>query len=60
VVFDGASRDCPVFERARLAPGDSIAGPAVVEEYGATTVAFPGQRVEVDRLGNMIITRARA
>jgi hypothetical protein len=32
----------------------------VVEEYGATTVLFPGQRVEVDRLGNMIITRARA
>jgi N-methylhydantoinase A len=60
VVFDGASRDCPVFERARLAPGDGIAGPAVVEEYGATTVLFPGQRVEVDRLGNMIITRARA
>jgi hypothetical protein len=29
----------------------------VVEEYGATTVVFPGQRVEVDRFGNMILAR---
>jgi N-methylhydantoinase A len=60
VVFDGAFRDGPVFDRSGLAPGDSIAGPAVVEEYGATTVVFPGQRVEVDGFGNMIITRVPA
>ena len=60
VVFDGRARDCPVFDRRRLAPGDAIAGPAVVEEFGATTVVFPGQRLEVDRFGNLILTRQPA
>jgi N-methylhydantoinase A len=59
VVFDGAARDCPGLDRARLRPGDALEGPAVVEEYGATTVVFPGQRMEVDRLGNMILTVTR-
>jgi N-methylhydantoinase A len=60
VVFDGRPHACPIYARRRLAPGDAIAGPAVVEEYGATTVVYPGQRVEVDRLGNMILARAVA
>ncbi len=57
VVFDGRPHDCPVYDRAGFRPGDLVAGPAVVEEYGATTVVFPGQRVEVDRFGNMILAR---
>jgi N-methylhydantoinase A len=60
VVFDGAARDCPILDRARLAPGDVVTGPAVVEEYGATTVVFPGQRLEVDRFANLIIARVPA
>jgi N-methylhydantoinase A len=57
VVFEGRALDCPLYDRARLHPGDVLTGPAVVEEYGATTVVYPGQRVEVDRLANMILTR---
>jgi N-methylhydantoinase A len=57
VVFEGEPGESAVYDRARLAPGDVVAGPAVVEEYGATTVVFPGQRVEVDRFGNMILAR---
>jgi N-methylhydantoinase A len=57
VVFGGRVHDCPLHDRARLHPGDTIAGPAIVEEYGATTVVFPGQQVEVDRSGNMVLTR---
>ena len=56
VVFEGQPLMCPIYDRAGLAPGDALAGPAVVEEYGATTVVFPGQRAEVDRFGNMILT----
>jgi N-methylhydantoinase A len=41
-----------------LAPGDVLRGPAVVEEYGATTVVFPDLVAEVDRLGNLLVTRA--
>jgi N-methylhydantoinase A len=58
VIFDARAHDCAVYERARLQPGDAVPGPAIVEEYGATTVVFPGQRVEVDRFTNMILSRA--
>jgi N-methylhydantoinase A len=57
VVFDGHPHDCPVFDRSRLLPGDTLRGPAIVEEYGATTVVFPAQRIEVDHLGNLRLTR---
>jgi N-methylhydantoinase A len=57
VVFDGQACDCPVYARERLRPADRLPGPAIVEEYGATTAVYPGQQVEVDRFGNMILTR---
>ena len=57
VVFDGVSHQCALYDRARLAPGDMLAGPAVVEEFGATTVVFPGLAAEVDRFGNLVLTR---
>jgi N-methylhydantoinase A len=60
VVFDGQPRDCPVYSRERLRPADTLPGPAIVEEYGATTAIYPGQRVEVDRFGNMILARTSA
>jgi len=28
-----------------------------VEEFGATTVVFPGLVAEVDRFGNLVLTR---
>jgi N-methylhydantoinase A len=55
VIFDGQTHECPVYDRAALRPGDALAGPAVVEEYGATTVVFPNQGAEVDRFGNLIL-----
>ena len=57
VVFSEKAVECHVYERARLAPSDTLSGPAVIEEYGATTVVYPGQRVEVDGFGNLILTR---
>lgn len=60
VVFAGEARDCPIYARDRLRPADVVAGPAIVEEYGATTAVYPGQRVEVDRFGNLILTRSIA
>jgi N-methylhydantoinase A len=56
----GRAHDCPVFDRARLESGDTLPGPAVVEEYGATTVVFPGLVARVDRLGNLVLRRAAA
>ena len=38
----------PVFERATLAPGAEIPGPAILEDRESTTVVPPGARVRVD------------
>jgi N-methylhydantoinase A len=44
-----------VYQRKDLLWGNEIQGPALVEEYASTTVIFPGDRLSVDRLGNLII-----
>ena len=49
----------PVYARERLQAGHRLGGPAIVEQYDATTVVCPGQDVEVDVYGNLVIT-ARA
>ena len=48
----------PVYERAELAPGATFAGPALVEEAGATIVVYPGDRLSVDGYGNLTIELA--
>jgi N-methylhydantoinase A len=48
--------DTPVYARAALRTGDTVAGPAIVEEYGSTVPLHPGFRAQVDRLGNLVVT----
>jgi N-methylhydantoinase A len=55
VYFGSAFRDTPIYDRASLPSGGRISGPAVVEEFGSTTVVFPGQDVEVDPHGILVI-----
>jgi len=55
VYFDGAFQDTPVYDRALLPQGKPVDGPAVIEEFGSTTVVFPGQVVEVDPHGILVI-----
>ena len=38
-----------------LMPGDTIAGPAVIEQMDATTLLFPGDRATVDPYLNLIV-----
>ncbi|MGH7390591.1 MAG: hydantoinase/oxoprolinase family protein [Candidatus Rokuibacteriota bacterium] len=45
-----------VYDRARLAPGDEIRGPAVVEEEGSTLVIGPGGVGRVAGTGNIVVT----
>ncbi len=45
----------PRFDRAALAPGRVVAGPALVEDAWSTTLVYPGQRCAADALGNLII-----
>jgi N-methylhydantoinase A len=49
--------DTAIYHREDLGPGELVAGPAVVEEYGATVPLLPGFQAEVDRFGNLIVTR---
>jgi N-methylhydantoinase A len=57
VWFERAWHDSPVWERERLPEGAEIAGPAIVEEFGATTVIPPGWGGGVDALGNLRLER---
>lgn len=46
-----------VFERDLLATGSRFDGPAIIEQFDATTVVPPGWRGQVDVFGNLILTR---
>jgi 5-oxoprolinase (ATP-hydrolysing) len=56
----GRRRAAPVYLRERLAPGQQIAGPAIVAESNSTTVIEPGWRAGITALGHMVIERAEA
>jgi N-methylhydantoinase A len=46
-----------VYERSRLGAGDVVEGPAVVQEFGSTVPVHPGFAAEVDRFGNLLLSR---
>jgi N-methylhydantoinase A len=50
--------DAAVLDRRALAQGQTIAGPAIVEERETTTVVPPGWHAAVDRLGCIVLERA--
>ncbi len=45
-----------VYHRDDILPGHQFSGPAIVEEYGATTVIPPRCAVEIDDLENIIVS----
>jgi len=49
--------DTPTYERTGLAPGDVVSGPAIIEEFGSTVPVHPGFAAEVDRFGNLLLTK---
>jgi N-methylhydantoinase A len=46
-----------VYDRDKLPVGSGFTGPAIVEQFDATTVVPHGWRVQVDRYGNLILER---
>jgi N-methylhydantoinase A len=44
-----------VYDRDALRPGFAAPGPAVIEEYGSTTLVWPGDRFEIGALGEIRI-----
>ncbi|HMA88899.1 MAG TPA: hydantoinase/oxoprolinase family protein [Burkholderiales bacterium] len=51
----GRTRSTPIYDGARLAPGNSLRGPAVVETTDTTIVVHPRRRLRVDAYGNFEI-----
>lgn len=56
VDFDAhGSHRTPCYERGLLPAGFTCQGPAIVEEPASTTVVYPGQTLEVDQFGNLVV-----
>jgi len=56
--FSPGTSESGVLLRSQLPPGTLVPGPALIVDATATTVVEPGWRAEVDRLGNLLLTRA--
>ena len=54
----GGALDTPVYDRTRLAAGNCLQGPAVIEQFDSTTLLHPGQAARVDELGCLVIAEA--
>jgi N-methylhydantoinase A len=51
----GGFHDCPVVDRAVLAPGTVVEGPAIIEQMDTTTLVLPGSTAQVDAHRNLVI-----
>ena len=47
---------CPVYQRAALGAGSRVAGPALIQEHGTTTVLFERDACTVAPSGELIVT----
>ncbi|OIJ65550.1 hydantoinase B/oxoprolinase family protein [Streptomyces mangrovisoli] len=54
----GAWRDVPLHRRENLPPGETVTGPAIVTEAGATTVVDDGWRAATTSDGHLLMERA--
>ena len=48
--------DCPVYHRDDLPSSYTLPGPAVIEEVDSTILLHPGQKLQVDGYGVIIIS----
>jgi N-methylhydantoinase A len=55
VIFVDKPLQCPIYLRSGFKAGDRLDGPAVIEELGATILLYPGDRMQVDDFGHLVI-----
>ena len=55
VLFDNKILKAKIYSRDELQPDKRYSGPAIVTEYGATTVIPPGKRFHIDKTANLIV-----
>jgi N-methylhydantoinase A len=55
VIFESQPVDCPIYLRSGFNAGDQLIGPAVIEELGATILVYPGDKMQVNEFGQLLI-----
>ena len=57
MIFDSGQSpvNCPIYLRNGFMPGDRLDGPAVIEELGATILLYPGDKMEINDFGHLVI-----
>lgn len=56
VIFEREGKlETTVYQRDKLSPGMTVAGPAIIEEVSASTIVEPGTTASVDNYGDIII-----
>jgi N-methylhydantoinase A len=55
----GGTLEAQIYDRTALAPGFKASGPALIEEYGSTTLVWPGDNFEIGALGEIRIQCGR-
>jgi N-methylhydantoinase A len=55
VFFDARPVETPIFLRSGFKAGDRLEGPAVIEEMGATILVYPGDKMQVNEYGHLVI-----
>jgi N-methylhydantoinase A len=55
VYMDGRMQQLPVYQRAQLAAGQQVQGPAIVEEQSSCIIFNSGQTASIDATGNLRI-----
>ncbi len=58
-MFSGdVSHRSAIYDRAKLRPGETLGGPAIIIEANATTILEPGWQAHVDARRNLVLDRA--
>lgn len=55
-VWFGQFYETPVYKREHLPADAALSGPAIIEQMDSTTLLPPGDRMETDAMGNLILT----
>jgi N-methylhydantoinase A len=59
LLLDGTAVTVPLYQRERLPVGYELAGPALIQEYGSTTLVSADYRGSIDPTGCLVLRRER-
>jgi N-methylhydantoinase A len=57
--FRGSKTRAAVYERVKLRAGEEFAGPAIIQEYSATSLVPSGWRARVDHYGQLHLRKLK-